>query len=229
MVALRKEQLFGRKYAFLAGMSLLIMAIAASFSYGFVYGNLVVQGDANATFNNIQSSVFLFTTGIFGWIVILFADIVVAWALYIFLTPIHKNLSLLGAWLRLVYSAILGIAIMNLLVVLLLARSTDIAQPAAYMMLFLQAFESIWSLGLIIFGCHLMVIGYLAFKSNIPKVISVLLVLASIGYIAIHFVTSFFSQLDTVISILNVLFTVPMVAGELGFGIWLLVRGGKIR
>jgi hypothetical protein len=95
------------------------------FSNGFVHGNLVVQGDASATFDNITSSKMLFKAEIFGWLIILIIDIVVAWAFYIFLEPIHKSLSLLGAWLRLAYAAILGMAIMNLIVVLLLSEGTD--------------------------------------------------------------------------------------------------------
>lgn len=75
-----------------------------------------------------------------------------------------------------------------------------------------------------------MIAGYLVFKSDsIPKVIGILLSLASIGYIVIHFFDILLSQYETVISILNMIFFVPMVAGELGFGIWLLFRGGKIR
>lgn len=231
-----QELSYQRKSALAAGTSLIIMALVAFFSYGFVHGSLVVQGDASSTFNNIMSSIMLFKAEIFGWIIILITDIVVAWAFYIFLEPINKSLSLLGAWLRLTYSAILGIAIMNLVFVLLLSKGTDylsvfkIDQLKALMMLFFEAFESIWSIGLIIFGGHLMIVGYIAFKSDsIPKVIGILLLLASIGYIVIHLCKTFLPQYDGVISILNIVFMVPMIAGELGFGIWLLLRGGKVR
>ncbi|ERI07372.1 hypothetical protein HMPREF0083_04554 [Aneurinibacillus aneurinilyticus ATCC 12856] len=89
------------------------------------------------------------------------ADILVTWAFYVFLKPINKSLSLLGAWLRLTYTTILGIAILNLIFVLLLPRHTNylssfnIEQIQALMMLFFEAFEFIWSIGLIIFGGHL--------------------------------------------------------------------------
>ncbi|MDM5186856.1 DUF4386 domain-containing protein [Bacillus sp. DX4.1] len=235
MVTSVREQSYQRKSALIAGTSLIIMALAAFFSYGFVHGSLVVQGDASATFNNIKSSNMLFKAEIFGWVIILITDIVVAWAFYIFLKPINKSLSLLGAWFRLTYATILGIAILNLIFVLLLSKSTDylslfkIDQLQAHMMLFLEAFESIWSIGLIIFGGHLMIVGYLAFKSDrIPKVISILLLLASIGYIVINLFNTIFSQYDVVISILKIVFNVPMIVGELGFGIWLLFRGGKV-
>ncbi|MGM0882403.1 MAG: DUF4386 domain-containing protein [Bacillota bacterium] len=230
-----KELTYQRKSALAAGTSLIIMALTAFFSYGFVHGSLVVQGDASATFNNITASNMLFRAEIFGWVIILITDIVVAWAFYIFLEPINKSLSLLGAWLRLTYSTILGMAILNLIFVLLLSKGTDylslfkIEQLQALTMLFFEAFESIWSIGLIIFGGHLMIVGYIAFKSDsIPKVIGILLLLASIGYIVIHLCKTFLPQYDGVISILNIVFTVPMIVGELGFGIWLLVRGGKV-
>ncbi|WP_144507181.1 DUF4386 domain-containing protein [Bacillus mycoides] len=216
-----------RKFALFAGTSLLVMAFIAFFSYGFVHGNLVVQGDTNATFHNIQTSNSLFKAEIFGWIIIFITDIVAAWALYFFLKPIHANLSLLTACLRLMYTATLGIAIFNLIFVLLLSKST-VANSEAYTMLFLEAFEYIWSVGLIIFGLHLFVLGYVTFLfKQIPKFISILLFIAAIGYIVIHAMNTMFSQYDAMLSILNVVFQLPMIAGELGFSIWLLLRGGK--
>ncbi|MGG4492915.1 DUF4386 domain-containing protein [Brevibacillus reuszeri] len=224
-----------RKSAVIAGTSIIIMALAAFFSYGFVHESLVVTGDASTTYTNITTSISFFKGEIFGWLIILISDIIVAWALYIFLKPINKSLSLLAAWLRLIYSTILGIAILSLIVVLLLATDSTglsvikIEQVQSFMLLFLQAFEAIWSIGLIVFGAHLLMIGYVALQSSsIPKVISILLLLASIGYIIIHLSKTFFTQYDSLIAILNLVFMLPMVAGELGFGIWLLVKGGKL-
>ncbi|OJE49102.1 hypothetical protein BAQ49_25070 [Bacillus proteolyticus] len=216
-----------RKYALFAGSSLLVMAFIAFFSYGFVHGNLIVQENASTTFHNIQTSNSLFKAEIFGWIIIFITDIVAAWALYFFLKPIHTSLSLLATLLRLMYTAILGIAIFNLILVLLLSKNT-IANPETYTILFLNAFEYIWSVGLIIFGLHLFVLGYVTFLTKqIPKFISVLLFIAAIGYIVIHVMNTMFSQYDAMISILNVVFQLPMIASELGFSIWLLIRGGK--
>jgi hypothetical protein len=230
-----KELSDQRKSALTAGISLIIMALAAFFSYGFIHGSLVVQGDVSTTFNNIRSSNMLFKAEIFGWVIILICDIVVAWALYIFMKPISKNLALLGAWFRLTYVTILGLAILNLIFVLLFTSSSDFLslfstdQLQAHTMLFLEAFESIWSIGLIVFGGHLMIIGYVAFKSDIiPKVISILLLIASIGYIVIHLCKTFLPQYGGFVAILEFVFTVPMIIGELGLGLWLLFRGGKV-
>lgn len=224
-----------RKSALTAGLSLVIMALAAFFSYGFVHGSLVVQGDAGATFDNILSSSSLFKSEILGWVIILIADVLVAWALYVYLEPLNKSLSVLAAWLRLIYSAILGIAIMSLIVVLLLSRHMDdlssfkVEQIQALMMLGFEAFEAIWSVGLILFGGHLLIVGYVAFKSvGIPKIISLLLLLAGIGYMLIHLGETLLPEYEGVISVLNLVFTLPMVVGELGFGVWLLFRGGRL-
>lgn len=138
-----------RKSALTAGISLIIMALAAFFSYGYVHESLMLQGDASATLQNIISQNMLFKAEIFGWIIILICDIVVAWSFYIFLKPINRNLSLLGAWLRLTYATILGIAIMNLIFVLLLSNNTvDLSlltteQLQVQVMLYLKAFDSI--------------------------------------------------------------------------------------
>ncbi|KTD84127.1 DUF4386 domain-containing protein [Paenibacillus etheri] len=225
-----------RKSALTAGISLIIMTLVSFFSYGFVHGNLVVQGDASVTFNNIVSSNNLFKGEILGWIIIMITDILVAWAFYVYLEPINQKLSLFGAWLRLTYSAILGISILNLIFVLLLTGNTSdfsslkkIEQTQAFMMLFLDAFQLIWSMGLVIFGGHLLIVGCVALKSDvIPKVISILLLLASIGYMVIHLCKIFLPQYEAIITILNYVFTIPMIVGELGFGIWLLLRGGKL-
>jgi hypothetical protein len=96
-------------------------------------------------------------------------------------------------------------------------------------MLYLDAFESMWSIGLIVFGGHLLIVGNVAIKSNgIPKIISILLVIAGVGYMLIHLCNVFLPQYDGVITVLKFVFTVPMIVGELGFGLWLLFKGGKV-
>ncbi|MFU1796059.1 DUF4386 domain-containing protein [Paenibacillus azoreducens] len=232
MITERKQQKDQRKTALTAGISLIMMTLASFFSYGFVHASLVVQGDASSTFHNIISSSSLFKAEIFGWVIILLCDIVVAWAFYIFLKPIHQSLSLLAAWFRLIYAAMLGIAILNLLFVLLLSNSMDQLslsdQLQAQALLYLGAFESMWSIGLIIFGGHLLIIGCITFKADIiPKIISILLVIAGIGYVLIHLCNVFLPQFDGIITTLKFIFTVPMIAGELGFGLWMLFKGGK--
>src|SRR3984957_4063817 len=114
-----------RTSALVAGFSILIMAILAGFAYGFVLNGLIVPDNTTLTANNIKSSMMLFRVGIFSFLIVLICDVLVAWALYVFLKQVNENISLLTAWFRLVYSAILGIALLNFVFVVLLLNDAN--------------------------------------------------------------------------------------------------------
>ena len=217
-----------RQAALIAGFGLLIMTIFYIFADFFVFQKLIVPGDAATTANNIIASEMLFRTGIGCILIVLICDVVVAWALYIFLKQVNINLSLLTAWLRLVYAAMLGIAMLNFVVVLILLSGADYLavfetdQLHAQVMLFLNAFYDVWALGLIIFGFHLAALGYLAFRSDyIPKILGILLMAAGLGYLIDYFGSLLFPNSDVAISMV-------LGWGELIFMFWLLFKGGKM-
>jgi len=178
-----------RTSAIVAGLGLLFMAILAPIANFGVIEKLIVPGDAASTANNIMASAGLFRIGIVIFLIVAILDVVVAWALYILLKSVNKSLSLLAAWFRVVYAAILAFALSNLLIVLQLLSGSDYLkafetnQLYAQVMLFLNGFTDGWDLGLLIFGLHLMVLGYLAFKSGyIPKILGILVIVAGLGY-----------------------------------------------
>ena len=217
-----------RQAALIAGFGLLIMTIFYVFADFFVFQKLIVPGDAATTANNIIASEMLFRTGIGCILIVLICDVVVAWALYIILKQVNKNLSLLTAWLRLVYAVMLGIAILNFVVVLILLSGADYLavfetdQLHAQVLLFLNAFYDVWALGLIVFGFHLAALGYLAFKSDyIPKILGILLMAAGLGYLIDYFGSLLFPNSDVAISMV-------LGWGELIFMFWLLFKGGKM-
>jgi hypothetical protein len=223
-----------RQAAIIAGITLVLMAIVAGFAYGFVFTSLVVPGNAVATSQNITNSEILFRGGILGWLIILVLDVLVAWALYIFLKPANKNLALLAAWLRLVYASMLGIAVLNLVFVLLLVRGADTLkafdphQINAQVLFFLHAFSSVWSLSLIVFGCHLLVLGYIAFMSGfIPKIFGVLLIVSSLCYLLTNVATLLYPNYEQYKATVETILSAPMAIGELAFGVWLWAKGGE--
>lgn len=224
-----------RKSALIAGSLLMVMIVASAFSYGFAHTRLFDSADADAALGNIIAHTMLLKAEILGWLLILACDLLVAWACYVFLKPINNHLSLLGAWLRLTYSAILGTAMMNLLFIQLLATRTNESssysskQLGEQVLLHLKAFDATWSVGLIIFGGHLLVLGILALKSRIvPAWIGILLLMASLGYVLIHLFNVWGEGYEGVRRGMEIIFFVPMTVGEAGFGIWLLIRGGKV-
>ncbi len=216
-----------RKAAIVAGLALLIMAILAPIVQFGVLQKLVIPENAKATGENIMASATLFRTGIFIFLVVAILDVVVAWALYILLKPVNKRLSLLAAWFRVVYAAIFAIALTNLVNVLQLLTGADnlkaleVNQLYAQAMLSLSAFQSGWDIGLVIFGMHLLVVGYLAFKSGyIPKWLAVLLVIAGIGYMVDSFGKFFVPNYNLTIAGFTFI-------GEVLLIFWLLWKGIK--
>jgi len=224
-----------RKAAIIAGVAILIMAMAAVFATDFVHERLIVPEDAAATTNNIKGSEMLFRAGVLSWLIILICDVLAAWGLYVFLKPVNKSLSLLMAWFRLVYVAILGAALLNLVIVLLLVRGDYLAalgidQLQAQVMLFLNAFNNIWSIGLVVFGFHILVLGYLVFKSGyIPKYLGVLLIIAFFGYLITNIANLLLPDYENYRAIIEWIFLVPMVVGELGLALWLLIKGVRVQ
>lgn len=142
---------------------------------------------------------------------------------------------MLTAWFRLIYSIILGIAISNLVLsLLLLNRGNELFseiendQMVPMVLFFINGFKEIWSFGLIIFGLHLLGLGYLTFKSGVvPKVWSILLTFAALGYIITNVGSLLLSTFENYKHTIEILFILPMILGEMGLAIWLLLKGGK--
>jgi hypothetical protein len=147
------------------------------------------------------------------------------------LKPANKSLSLLAAWFRVAYAAIFAVALVNLVNVLQLLSGADFLkgfdanQIYAQVMLSLGAFQSGWDLALVIFGLHLLLNGYLVFKSGYaPKwlgiVLGLLLAIGGLGYMADSF--GKFLLLNSTGTISKFTFT-----GEVVLIFWLLWKGIK--
>lgn len=220
-----------RKAALIAGFGYLVVFLLPSF---LLLENSIVRGDAAQTASNIMASESLFRLGIANLTVVLVADLVVAWALYIFLKPVDEGLSLLAAWLRLVFVAIGAIAAVNLLsAVGLLSNADDFAalQPGqleAQAMLFVKSYDYGYNVAFVFFGLHILGLGYLIVRSDyIPKVLGVLLIIASVGYFIDSFASLLSSDYANNETLFVVFVAVPAIISELALTVWLLIRGGK--
>lgn len=225
-----------RKSAKVAGIGLLLMFILAIYANFFVIESLIVPGDAAATVNNIMSNDLLFRSGIISFIIVLILDVLVAWALYIFLKPVNTNLALLAAWLRLIYTTITVIALNHLFSVLQLVSDSEYLtafeteQLQAEVMLSINAFNNGWLLGLVFFGLHLLVTGYVVIKSDyMPRLIGALLMIAGIGYLIDSFAQFLLSDYSDYESIFLIIVAVPGVVAELSLTLWLLIKGVKLQ
>ncbi|WP_419876075.1 DUF4386 domain-containing protein [Candidatus Pristimantibacillus sp. PTI5] len=224
-------------YARIAGFGLLLMAILAMFSNFTVLEGLIVADDAATTANNIITNEMLFRSGFLCFVLVLILDVLVTWALYVLLKPVNKNLALLAALFRLVYTAVFGIALQHFLSVLQLLSGAEYLtvftteQLHAQVLLLIDAFNNGWLIGLVFFGLHLLVVGYLIIKSRgyLPKLIGIFLVLSAAGYLTdsiAQFLLPNYSDYQTVFLLIV---AIPGVVGELSLAFWLLIKGVKVQ
>lgn len=215
--------------ALIAGIGLLIMAIAAPFAELYVMPKLVVPYMTLETAANIQAHESLFTAAIYAYFLTFICDLVVAWALYILFKPINEHLSLLTAIFRWVYTVIAIMALMNLITALGLLTTPKYLtifekdQLYAQAMISIRAFKNHWYFGIILFAMHLFLLGYMAIKSGyIPKIIGILLIISGAGYLLSSLRPYFFPSI-------SIDFAMYTFFGELVFMLWLLIKGRKLK
>lgn len=209
-----------RKDGLLAGVSLLLMAVAAGFSFGYVYSGMVIPEQGMETLDNIRLGMPLFRAGAWGWVLVLVLDVIVALALYRYFQPVHAGLSALTGGIRLVYSACLGWAVYSLFHAMNLVND---GADASAIMASLESFEGIWSAGLTLFGLHLVGLGILSLRSGfVPRFWAWLLVVAGISYTAVHGAKTLLPAMEAQVQQAEVILGLPMALGELGFAAWLI-------
>jgi hypothetical protein len=223
-----------RTAARIAGISYVILFALGVFANFFVREGLIVTDDAQATAANIAESEGLFRVGMVSFLIIFFLDVIVAWALYIVFRNANRDLSLLTAWFRLVYTVFLGAALIYFFQALQLLGDAgflsviDTARREAQALVALDTFNSAWLIGLAAFGIHLILIGALVIQSRYaPKALGYLLITAGAAYVIdtlAHTLLSNYTEYETLFIIIV---AVPGVIAEGWFGLWLLLRAGK--
>jgi SAM-dependent methyltransferase len=223
-------------YARVAGLGYLIIIVTGIFAEFFVRSSLIVPGDAAATANNIAASELLFRTGIASELIMLLCDVLVAVALYVLFKGVDKSLALLAAFFRLAHASIVGVNLLNTYVPLLLLGDAayltafDLEQLHALVLLFLQAHSFGYVIGLVFFGVHCLILGYLVFRSGyVPRILGVLLIVASLGYLMDSFSRALLVNYAEYETVFLLIVFVPAFMAEVSFCLWLLVKGVDVR
>jgi Domain of unknown function (DUF4386) len=217
-----------RRAAIVAGLGLLAMTLLGFASFAG-FERLVVEGDAALTARNIAAHELQFRLVTGGFVVIAGLDVLVGWALYVLLRPVNPSVAALSAWLRVAYAAAFAAASTNLAAAVNLLTDADsegLLGPRpldAQVMVSVRQFTDGWDVALVLFGLHLLVLGYLVFRSAfLPRVLGVLVAVASLGYLIDSFGALLWSGYEA-----NVAgFT---FAGEVLLMGWLLWRGASWR
>ena len=202
----------------ITGIGLVVMTILALVAMPSIQG-LAAIGDPGQLVQEIKQQETGFRINILIVLLIVLLDVILAWSMYLLVKPVHENLALLQGWLRMTYAAVFAVALSNLS-----AITGLLEQPGAELQItsLMAGFMNGWSLGLTLFGLHLVILGYVIVRSSyIPKLIGYLVVLAGAGYMI--------DSIGRVLSADNAL-NVGMFTffGEVLLGLWLVFKAKNL-
>jgi hypothetical protein len=214
----------------IAAILTLLIVVLAPFSMVYIPTTLIAPGDAAATASNIAASEGLFRIGMASDSIVFLIEIVLTVLLYFLIKPVNKTLSLAAAFSRLAMTIIQGINLLNHFFVLLLLSGAGYLtvfapdQTQALMLLFLNAHESVVLIWGLFFGLHLLVFGYLVYRSGyFPKFLGILLLIVSLCYLTQSFGNMLFPQYKALFTSIGSLAFLEIV-----FPLWLLFKGVNV-
>lgn len=192
--------------------------------------SFVVIGDAAATASNIMANERLYTLTAVGDLVAAALFFLAAWALYILLERVNKDIALLFLLLNLA-----GVATQCSSDLLLFARPLLVSgagylnvfqsdQLQALAMFFLDLREKGFMAAQVFYGAWLFPLGYLVFKSGfLPRILGVVLMIHCIAWLMTFLQSFLFPGL---VAITYVSWPLGFVA-EVGLTLWLLIKGAR--
>jgi hypothetical protein len=176
-----------RKTARMAGLFYLIFILTTVLAT-YIRGRFIVSGDAAATANNIVGSELFFRIGFVTELVSAVFFVLAAWALYVLLKPVNRNLALLFLLLNLGGVAVECINALNLFAALQFLSGANYlnafqtGQLQAMAMSSLNLYTNGFLIAQIFFSAWLLPLGYLVYKSHfLPKFLGLLLILDFFG------------------------------------------------
>lgn len=218
-----------RKFAYAAAFGLLAMAVLAPIAQFGILATLIVPTDPATTATKIAGSVGLFGGAIAAFFAVAVLDVVVAVALYVLLRPVNRSLALAVTALRIVYAAVFAVALLSLWNVIQVLGPSGTSAPTtaviAQVSSSIESFNTVWDIGLAIFGIHLLGLGALLVRApSFGRVIGALVVIAGVGYIVDSFGRLLVADYSLTLSMLT-------FVGEALLIVWLFrlaIRGSRV-
>ena len=216
------------KDARIAGALYLTIAICGGFSIGYVPAQIVVAGDGASTAANLIEQLGLFRLGALADSVVILLEIAITVILYQMFRTTSPRLALIALVSRMAMIVVMGI---NLLlwvmpfVLLIQPMGLNPTDSQAFAQIFFEAHALgiyVWQL---FFGAHLLALGWVILRSRlVPHLLGWGLFIGAFGYLIQGLVELTFTDVTALdITIIGLLVIVTL--SELGFGLWLLIRG----
>ena len=182
-----------------------------------------------ATVANISESIGLFRLGLVAFVAVFVLDVVIAGALHVVFRDVNHDMSLATAWFRLIYAALLGVALVSMFQVQqILGRDSleflTTEQISAQTMIELASFESAWLIGLVGFGIHLAMLGVLIVRSGlVARTLGYLLIAAGLVYVLDTLAQGMLPDYEAVAGFFLVAVALLSMIGEGWLALWLLL------
>jgi hypothetical protein len=220
-----------KKTARMAGFLYLIYMATTIAADVFGRAKMIVFGDAVATARNIMASEWQFRIGITGDLISAVFFLLAAWALYVLLKPVDKNLALLFLLLNLSGTAVYSINLLNQFAAVLLLSGADYLkafqtdQLQAMAMFFLTLHHNGYWIAQIFFGAWLFPLGYLVYKSGfLPKILGIIMMIHFVGWLMTFLQFFLFPGFGAITYV-----TYPLgFISEFGLTLWLLIKGVNV-
>jgi hypothetical protein len=219
-----------KKTARFAGFLYLSYIIVTAIANAVGRKGIIVDGDAVATAANIIAKGMLFRIGFVSDVLAGVLFLLAAWALYVLLKPVNKNIALLFLLVNLGGVAVQCINMLNLFSAVILSSGVDYLkvfqadQLQALAMVFLDLYKNGFMIAQFFFGVWLFPLGYLVFKSGyLPKVLGIVLMVECFGWLLYPFQFFLFPSYG---AITYLSFAVGFI-GEFSLALWLLIMGAR--
>lgn len=213
-------------YARVAGVLFLLSMLAGGFGEMYVPSKIIASADAAATALNFKASESLFRIGFASYLIEAFCDVALAWAMYVLLRPVQKDVALLAAFFGLVSTALFGVGELFYFATSLVLRDADYLKAFSQDQRNTLALLSFKTYGLgggifmAFYGVASMLRGYLIFRSGyLPRFLGVLLALAGLGFVVRNFLVVLAPKYVSGILVL------PMLFAGVSLTVWFLAKG----
>ncbi len=211
----------------LTGLGYLIIFISGFFANFYTLEGMIVDGNAQLTAQNIASQIELFQLGVASFSIMILVDILLAFPLYRLLKSTDKKWAKASSIIRVINGMVFLVALAHLFEIIPLAQNGAIAAEGSVMDL-LEEFNTMWNIGLLFFGVHVLILGWLIFQSvHFPGIIGLLLQFAGIAYLTdsgAQLILPYYQDYQTLFEIMVI---GGGVIGEFSLTLWLLIKGVK--
>ena len=220
-----------QKTARMAGFLYLMYIVTTIVADVFLRSKLIVFGDPAATAQNIMAAEWQFRLGIMADLISAVLFLLAAWALYVLLKPVNKDLALLFVLLNLGGVAVYSLNLLNQLAAVLLLGGAEYLkvlqgdQLQGLAMFFLNLHHNGYWIAQIFFAAWLMPLGYLVFKSGfLPRILGIVMMIHFVGWLMTFLQFFLFPGLGAITYL-----TYPLgLISELGLTLWLLIKGVNV-